>query len=636
VAIYRCEIKTVSRSQGASSVAGAAYRAGLDLTNELTGERHDYTRKTGVLASGIVAPTGAPAWAQDAAKLWNAAEAAETRKNSVVAREFLISLPHELTEGQRVELARDLTAELVGRFSFAAMFAVHTPDKHADERNHHVHILATTRAMGAAGLGAKTRELDDRKSGAVDEVRDRVATTINRHLERAGLASRVDHRSLMAQQLAAADAGDFAKAATLERTPEPKVGRAATAAARRGHRSPRAERAQRVRTDNAGRLDAQADRFRELRAQAAAEGRLAQVDEQALHAQALLDVAFAQARKRQAASQPSTPNRSPHHGPQRNRAPALTGHRVHSRSHPTGRQPRGLEPLPAVRTLDRAAAFRQHSGHAGGVGGFAPFARHVLRPNAPGHNDTHSGVQRVQPSPGRIADPKPKRVPAPRKARATAPTSARSRITGDGSRESERVAHLASMWLAAVEDSIGKIIRQALAWSQQHTDPLPRSLAKNFLNAVGEAQVAAFAHENITEQLAAARRQRGELAKRVKQGPAGLKGLDRFTAALGWSPKSLRELHDAHKQSQDLVVMVKGTEQHTAEACRRSKAEAELHRQRLLDAYEKAHPPTGPAFPKRDPAPAPEPAPRARVIPRPTPGANTEPPRLRPPRGPGS
>ncbi|OFS97187.1 hypothetical protein HMPREF3113_01525 [Stenotrophomonas sp. HMSC10F06] len=173
-------------------MAGAAYRAGLDLADLRTGERHDYTRKQGVVASGILAPAGSPEWAQDPAQLWNAAEAAETRKNSVVAREFLVSLPHELTDAQRAELARDLTANLVERFGFAAMFAIHAPDKNADERNHHVHILATTRRMEPTGLGAKTRELDDRKTGAVEEVRAKVASTINQHLERAGLSARVD------------------------------------------------------------------------------------------------------------------------------------------------------------------------------------------------------------------------------------------------------------------------------------------------------------------------------------------------------------------------------------------------------------------------------------------------------------
>jgi hypothetical protein len=615
-------------------VAGAAYRAGLNLTNEHTGERHDYTRKTGVLASGIVAPPGAPAWARDAAKLWNAAEAAETRRNSVVAREFLVSLPHELTEGQRVELARDLTAELVGRFSFAAMFAVHAPDKHADERNHHVHILATTRAMGVAGLGAKTRELDDRRSGAVDEVRDMVATTINRHLEHAGLAARVDHRSLMAQQLAAADAGDFAKAATLERKPEPKVGRAATAAARRGHRSPRAERAQRVRTDNAGRLEAQADRFRELKAQAAAEGRLAQVDEQALHAQALLDVAYTQARKRQAAYQPTTPNRSPHHGPQRHSAPALTGHRVHSRSHPTGRQSRGLEPLPPVRPLDRAATFGQQSGHSGGAGGFAPFPRDVLQPNAPGHNDPNSSLQRLRAARGgltpRAKSGKPKALRTPRHSGTIAPSS-RSRVSGDGTREGERLAQLANLYIAGLEESIAAILRAALKWSQGHQEPIVQRMATHYLNAQGEARVALVAREHVAEQLHAATRQRDDLDKRAKKGATGLKGIDRWAASLGWTPKSLRDLLDAQKQARELVEMVSEADRQVAADAKRLQAEVQRHQDRLLAAYEKSQPATYPTFRNRDQAPEPEA--RAKGTRRQNPDPNPEPtrPRLRPP-----
>lgn len=391
VAIYRCEIKTVSRSQGASAVAGAAYRAGLDLNDLRTGERHDYTRKNGVVASGILAPADAPDWAQDPAQLWNAAEAAETRKNSVVAREFLVSLPHELTDAQRADLARDLTAHLVDRFAFAAMFAIHAPDKKADERNHHVHILATTRRMEPTGLGAKTRELDDRKSGAVDDVRAQVASTINLHLERAGLAVRVDHRSLLDRQMAAVTVGDFAKAAELDRQPEPKVGRTATAAARRGKRSPRAERVQRVRTENAQHAQAQADRFRELKAQAAAEGRLTLVDEQALHARALLERQHSAAQARRPLSTP----RAPRHdrtttNAQRRRAPALTRNSLDA---VRVRKPRdGSQRLPALRPLHGLNPGLASDGRPAAK--TAGFSR-VLRPDAPRHRDPRPAVLRI-------------------------------------------------------------------------------------------------------------------------------------------------------------------------------------------------------------------------------------------------
>lgn len=390
VAIYRCEIKTVSRSQGASAVAGAAYRAGLDVTDLRTGERHDYTRKNGVVASGILAPADAPDWAQDPAQLWNAAEAAETRKNSVVAREFLVSLPHELTDAQRADLARDLTAHLVDRFGFAAMFAIHAPDKRADERNHHVHILATTRRMEPSGLGAKTRELDDRKTGAVEEVRAKVATTINLHLERAGLAVRVDHRSLLDRQMTAVTVGDFATAAELDRQPEPKVGRTGTAAARRGKLSPRAERVQRVRTENAQHAQAQADRFRELKAQAAADGRLQHADEQALHARALLE------RKQSTRPHRATPTEAPRHEPSssrptgRHRAPALTRNSLDA---VRVRKPRdGGQRLPALRPLHGLNPGLASDGRPAAK--TAGFSR-VLRPDAPRHRDPRPAVLRI-------------------------------------------------------------------------------------------------------------------------------------------------------------------------------------------------------------------------------------------------
>lgn len=399
VAIYRCEIKTVSRSQGASAVAGAAYRAGLDVTDLRTGERHDYTRKNGVVASGILAPADAPDWAQDPARLWNAAEAAETRKNSVVAREFLVSLPHELTDDQRADLARDLTANLVDRFGFAAMFAIHAPDKRADERNHHVHILATTRRMGPTGLGAKTRELDDRRTGAVEEVRAQVADTINAHLERAGLVARVDHRSLLDRQMAAVTVGDFAHAAELDRQPEPKVGRTATAAARQGKRSPRAERVQRVRSENAQHAQAQADRFRELKAQAAADGRLQHVDEQALHARALLE------RKQSTRPHRATPTEAPRHDPssskptRRHRAPALTRNSLDA---VRVRKPRdGSQRMPALRPLNSLNPGLASGGRPAAES--AGFSR-VLRPDAPRHRDSRPAVLRI---PAQSLIPKP-------------------------------------------------------------------------------------------------------------------------------------------------------------------------------------------------------------------------------------
>lgn len=199
MAIYHLSIKTISRSAGRSATAAAAYRAGVEILDVRTGEVHDYRRKGGVAHSEIVLPKDAPDWARDRAALWNAAEVAEVRKNSTVAREFEIALPSELSGEARRTLAVDFAREIVARHGCAVDVAIHEPGREGDSRNHHAHLLLTTRRLGAAGFTDKTRELDQRQSGEVDYWRSRYAEIQNERLKDAGLTVRVDHRSLKAQ-----------------------------------------------------------------------------------------------------------------------------------------------------------------------------------------------------------------------------------------------------------------------------------------------------------------------------------------------------------------------------------------------------------------------------------------------------
>ena len=197
MAIYHLSVKTISRSAGRSATAAAAYRCGVAITDERTGEIHDYRRKGGVESATLILPTDAPTWAADRGALWNAAEQAETRKNSTVAREFEIALPSELSPDARQRLAHDFARELVARHGCAADVAIHAPGKDGDNRNHHAQILLTTRRLGLDGFGEKTRELDSAKTGAaiVKEWRERFAQLQNERLRESGHTAQVDHRS---------------------------------------------------------------------------------------------------------------------------------------------------------------------------------------------------------------------------------------------------------------------------------------------------------------------------------------------------------------------------------------------------------------------------------------------------------
>jgi hypothetical protein len=228
VAIYHLSVKAISRSAGRSATAAAAYRAGEWIEDERTGQQHDYTRKHGVEHTEIVVPDGQPG--PDRATLWNLAEMVERRKDACVAREIEIALPSEITAEQRHALAVSFARTLTTERDCAVDVCIHAPSKDGDERNHHAHLLLTTRTVqrlesGAIILGAKCaqeRAGRDRKADLA-VIRERWATMRNAALQYADHEARVDHRTLEAQGI--------------DREPTLHLGPTATAIDRRAQRS---------------------------------------------------------------------------------------------------------------------------------------------------------------------------------------------------------------------------------------------------------------------------------------------------------------------------------------------------------------------------------------------------------------
>ncbi|APZ55350.1 MobQ family relaxase [Salipiger abyssi] len=218
MAIYRCEFKIISRGSGHRACAAAAYRAGEKIRDERYGDTHDYTRKSGVAASFILAPENAPDWMSNRAELWNAVEAVERRKDAQLCREVLLSLPHELADDQREALVRQFVRDHFVSRGMVADVNIHTHSPSGDERNDHAHILLTTRTLTASSFGPKERSWNSRDF--VHDTREAWAEAQNRTFERLGLDLRVDHRSL-------ADQG-------IDREPEPKLGQHATESIRNG------------------------------------------------------------------------------------------------------------------------------------------------------------------------------------------------------------------------------------------------------------------------------------------------------------------------------------------------------------------------------------------------------------------
>jgi hypothetical protein len=197
MAIYHLNVSLISRSQGRSATAAAAYRAGEVLHDVRTRETHDYRRKSHVDGAEIHLPEGAPTWMRERSTLWNSVELSERRKDSRLAREMDVALPVELPEGDKREVVRQFVREQILPLGMVADVAFH----HLKGANPHAHVLMTTRQIEAdGGWGLKVRAWDSwRAPELIQRWREAWARIVNAALSALGLRSRIDHRTLAAQ-----------------------------------------------------------------------------------------------------------------------------------------------------------------------------------------------------------------------------------------------------------------------------------------------------------------------------------------------------------------------------------------------------------------------------------------------------
>lgn len=193
---YRLSVKLLKRQAGQSTVAASAYRAGVSLVDERSGQLHDYSRKSGVLFSEILLSEGAPPSFKDRAQLWNGVEQVEMRVDAQLAREIQLSVPHELfvkDEVAAIRLVRGFALSLVDQGMCVDM-ALHNGSN--DPRNIHAHLLATLRRCDATaphGFGPKVRAWNERAQ--LQLWRDDWEHRCNNALAKVGITGKVSARS---------------------------------------------------------------------------------------------------------------------------------------------------------------------------------------------------------------------------------------------------------------------------------------------------------------------------------------------------------------------------------------------------------------------------------------------------------
>lgn len=196
VAYLRMEVKMVSRGDGASIVAKAAYRNGLAMYDERTGSFHDYPRKGRIDHNEIRAPQGAPAWALDPNQLNNAIEANEIRRDAQLARDILVCVTHALDFDGGLAAIREFADHEFTRHGYIAQISSHgyEPDLNTGRRSWHFHLITSERPL----IDGEWAKVKDRRRNSFRQLfrwRRRMALAINKALRAAGKLLRVQYLS---------------------------------------------------------------------------------------------------------------------------------------------------------------------------------------------------------------------------------------------------------------------------------------------------------------------------------------------------------------------------------------------------------------------------------------------------------
>lgn len=237
MANFHLEIKTVSRGKGHSIAARINYISGKKIHDIFLEKSHFYSRDD-VLFCNVFRPADAPPEFADLQILCDAINNAEKRYDARTAREFIGSLPNELSASEEIKIVSEYIDHNFLSNGLCAVAAIHEGKNEADpsRNNPHVHILVSTRTIEPDGFDRrKDREHDKREY--INIWREQWALVQNRAYERNGLELRVSHESLEVQ-------------GERDREPTPHLSLADYQREKRGERTPAGDRKREIKARN--------------------------------------------------------------------------------------------------------------------------------------------------------------------------------------------------------------------------------------------------------------------------------------------------------------------------------------------------------------------------------------------------
>ena len=195
--MFHLSAKIVSRANGSSVVASAAYRAAERLRDDRLGLDHDFSKKADVIHSEVMLPAGAPKHLSDRATLWNTVERIEKRRDAQLAREVELAIPDSFTVPDAIQLARGFVQREFVKRGMVVDLNLHGSLVKDRMTKMHAHVLQAMRSITGAGFGAKVREWNSPM--LLRRWREAWANHVNAALANLDVDARIDHRTLAAQ-----------------------------------------------------------------------------------------------------------------------------------------------------------------------------------------------------------------------------------------------------------------------------------------------------------------------------------------------------------------------------------------------------------------------------------------------------
>ncbi len=124
---YSSRLSTVKKSNGHSILRIVAYILARKLQNNLTGEEHNFSNKSGVIESGLVLPNGIKTEMNEE-QFYNHLENNCHASANTIAYSSIIALPSELTVEEQVKVVEEFCEIFTEQYGTSISFAIHEAD----------------------------------------------------------------------------------------------------------------------------------------------------------------------------------------------------------------------------------------------------------------------------------------------------------------------------------------------------------------------------------------------------------------------------------------------------------------------------------------------------------------------------